>query len=296
MISRPSVWEQVLPKLLSLIQEKHKKDRKDEFKRQLGQRHAEFKPLYDDFLQNTLTATDRVFAPNSTDACILPSVQTLLSASDATIEVTRERLASIQQRLVIDIRNFGFQTKCDLLEMLYHLHNGPLLHQPPYDIVQIDAELAKASSLFTCHLCPLRIALAAPEICAHWRDMHPEHKWNDGWPCVEFRNNHEWMGLSPPWISALRSGPSNTRAALATLGLPQDTSMAELDHLVREGRLICVCAHPMLTSLRPYGWGALASVPEPLRPIFISHISFRYPMLSRRSTGTPTCCAASGMS
>ncbi|KAL1944343.1 hypothetical protein VTO73DRAFT_3528 [Trametes versicolor] len=264
------IWKTALPKLRALIDQKRVDDGQAAFEQRLEQRRAEFQPFYEDFLQNTLSDADREFAPNWHDACALPSVHGLLNENRATVIVTQARVTTIQSRLLLDVRASAQQTKRDLMEMLHretHGSKGPLMFRgpreyspmPQYDMAEIEAELAKATSLFTCHRCPIKSA-SAQVIVAHWRTEHPSLKWNDKWPIEQIfdrrRKFSEWPSQLP-WVSAKPAGPSRTKTALETLGLPEDTSMAQMDSWVREGRLICRCGHPGLAAVAENGWGGL---------------------------------------
>ncbi len=244
------------------------------FAQRLEERHSEFQPFYDDFLQNMLSDADRQFAPNWHDACGLPSVHERLTENNASVIVTQGRFDAIKSRLLLDVRASAEQMKRDLMEMLHreqHGSKGPLMLRGPreyspmplYDMAQIDAELAKASSLFICHRCPLKIAVSAQAISTHWRSEHPSLKWNDKWPIEPIfdrrRKFSEWPSRLP-WVSAKPSGPSRTNTALKTLGLPEDTSMAQMDSLVFEGRLTCLCGHPGLAAVAENGWGGLVRI------------------------------------
>lgn len=244
------------------------------FEQRLERRRAEFQPFYDDFLQNTLSDADREFAPNWHDACALPSVHELLNENRATVIVTQARVIAIQSRLLSDVRASAQQTKRDLMEMLHRETHGPkspLMFRgpreyspmPAYDMAEIEAELAKATSLFTCHRCPLKGTVSAQDIIAHWRSEHPSLKWNDKWPIEQIfdrrRKFSEWPSQLP-WASAKPAGPSRTKTALEMLGLPEDMSMAQMDSWVREGRLVCRCAHPGLATVAENGWGGLVSI------------------------------------
>lgn len=244
------------------------------FEQRLEQRCAEFQAFYEYFLQNTLSDADREFAPNWHNACALPSVHDFLTENHVTVIVTQGRFAAIQPRLLLDMGASAQQTKRDLMEMLYretHGSEGPLMFRgpreyspmPPYDMAEIEVELAKATSLFTCHRCPLKIAASAQDIVAHWRSEHPSLKWNDKWPIEQIFDRRckfsEWPSQLP-WVSAKTSGPSRTKTALETIGLPEDTSMAQMDSWVREGRLVCRCGHPGLAAVAENGWGGLVSI------------------------------------
>ncbi|KAI0355494.1 hypothetical protein OH77DRAFT_1521046 [Trametes cingulata] len=256
------IWNTARPKLIALIEQKREDDRKAAFEARLRERRAELKPLYDAFLQNGLSEIDRQFAPNWYDACLLPSLVELASENDATLALTPERLAPITQGLVEEVRESASRTKRDLVEMIHRdQHTGkPEVPMPPYDMLEIDAELAKASSLFICHRCPLKAAVSAATIADHWRTAHPELKWNDKWPIEEYfdrRRKHSERPSMLPWVSALPSGYKRAREALAALALPDDAPYTLLDGYVREGRLVCLCDNPKLPPPGESSWGIL---------------------------------------
>ncbi|KAI0328244.1 hypothetical protein GY45DRAFT_1021434 [Cubamyces sp. BRFM 1775] len=81
---------------------------------------------------------------------------------------------------------------------------------PPLKMAEVDTELAKATSLFICHRCPLDTAVSATQSCLHWRTEHPDLNWNDAWPIDEMfdrrRKRSEWPKLLP-WVCAMPGGP-----------------------------------------------------------------------------------------
>ncbi|EIW61192.1 uncharacterized protein TRAVEDRAFT_69608 [Trametes versicolor FP-101664 SS1] len=256
------IWTTVLPKLRILIEKKREGDRQAIFEYRLAERRAEFRLFYDFFLQSILSASDRQFAPNWHDTCVLPAVHQLLAENDAKIVVTEKRISVFKEGITHAVRASASQIKHDLMEMLhreqYEVHNTPAM--PPYDMAQIDAELAKASSLFLCNRCSHTVAASAPDICAHWRAKHPTLQWNDKWPIeepVDLRRGPYGWPSSLPWVSAMPFGQLRTRTALTALGLPEDTSMVQMDSWVHEGRLTCLCAHPRLVEIKKHGWGGL---------------------------------------
>ncbi|KAI0774650.1 hypothetical protein BD413DRAFT_301806 [Trametes elegans] len=109
---------------------------------------------------------------------------------------------------------------------------------------EIDLELKKAFSLLICHQAPV----SAAEICTHWRTDHPGLKWNDKWPLptMSFLDDLDESSVPWPWVSALRNGTSCAKQAIAALAFPEDTPYAELDRMVRSGRLVCLCGSPEL--------------------------------------------------
>lgn len=261
-----AVWKAAQPKLVALIQQRREDVRQAAFDKRLRKRCAEFAPLYEAFLQNTLSQDDLLFAPNWHDGCLLPSVREMTSEADANIVVTQERVTAIEQRLVLDVREYATQAKRDLTEMLHReerREGSTTTATPLQDMSQIDAELAKASSLFVCRRCSLKVPVSATAICAHWRTEHLQLRWNDKWPIQEHFDHRRKRSDRPstlPWVKAMQSGPSRTVKALSTLELPADTSMAQLDGWVREGRLVCLCAHPTLMSINEPTWGTLVCV------------------------------------
>ncbi|KAI0371427.1 hypothetical protein BV20DRAFT_1067527 [Pilatotrama ljubarskyi] len=255
------IWKTARPKLIALIEQKREEDRQAAFEVRLKERRAEFRPLYDAFLQGRLSETDRVYAPNWNDACNLPSLAALASENDATLTVTPARLAAIEHRLVEEIREYASRAKRDLVEMVHRdQHTKSDVPMPPYDMAEIDAELARASSLFICHRCPLKAAVSATAIADHWRTAHAKLKWNDAWPIEEHfdrrRKQSEWPSMLP-WVSALPSGYKRTKEALAALALPDDTPYDLVDGFVRESRLLCLCDSPKLPPPGESGWGIL---------------------------------------
>ncbi|OJT12511.1 hypothetical protein TRAPUB_10912 [Trametes pubescens] len=182
------VWKAAQPKLVALIEQKREDDRQAAFDKRLRKRCAEFAPFYEVFLQNTLSQDDLLFAPNWHDACTLPVVLEMTSEDDANIVVTQERTTAIEQRIVLNVREYASQTKRDLVEMLHRekCGKGNFTTPPSLEMPEIDAELAKASSLFVCCRCSLKVPVSATAICAHWRAEHPRLKWNNKWPIEEY--------------------------------------------------------------------------------------------------------------
>ncbi|KAL1944342.1 hypothetical protein VTO73DRAFT_3527 [Trametes versicolor] len=256
------IWKATQPKLVALIEQKREDDRQAAFDKRRRKRCAEFAPFYEVFLQSTLSQGDLLFAPNLRDACTLPSILEMTSEDDANIEVTQERTTVIEERMVLDVREYAAQTKRDLIEMLHRekCGRGNYTTPPSLEMPEVDVELTKASSLFVCRRCSLKVPVSATAICAHWRAEHPRLKWNDKWPIEESFDHRRRYSDRPstlPWVKAMSSGPARTMMALSALGLPADTSMAQLDDWVREGRLVCLCAHPTLMSLTEPSWGTL---------------------------------------
>ena len=226
----------------ALIQQKREDDRQAEFEARLRERYAEFRPIYETFVQGFPLEHLRSFAPNWTDACHLPCIVELASSEGAFPPITFARVAAIYARLANEVLDFICQTKRDLVEMLHREHRRlqprDTEPMPILETAQVDAELAKATSLFICHRCPLATAASASQICLHWRTEHPELKWNDAWPIKEMfdrrRRRSEWPELRP-WVCAMPSGPSLAKCALSALGLPEHTLYTTLDDLVRSG-------------------------------------------------------------
>ena len=213
----------------------------------------------------TVAEADRPFMPNLHDVSALPSMYTLLSAHNAEVPVTLARLVSIRDKLCAELPAYIEQVKRDLVEMQhvdsqkFVIERAPM---PVYDSAQIDAELAKATMLFRCNNCPVHMALSARDICTHWRTEHPLLKWNDNWPPnekLDYRRGPEHQPKKLPWVSAVHQAARHAEEALAALGLAGDVSYAEMDRLVREGRLVCACADPSLSPAHESSWGILVS-------------------------------------
>lgn len=242
-------------------------------------RRDEFRPFYDAFVQDVLSDTDRIYAPNWHDACSLPSVVELITENNATTSVTQERVSHIIQHLVVEIREAASRIKHDLVEMLLRDMSDRDPSCPAQPLTE--EALTTYSALFVCHRCLLTIGVSASNICAHWRNAHPTLKWNDEWPIDEFsvnrsRKHREQLSQELPWVSALRYGHLHTRTALAALGVPEDTSLAQLDSWVQEGRLICTCAHPRLIYIMETGWGGLVCFRVALHSVLLLTYNFRY--------------------
>ncbi|KAH9884934.1 hypothetical protein C8Q73DRAFT_796049 [Cubamyces lactineus] len=260
------IWKAARPKLEALIKQKHEDDRQAEFEARLKERYVEFRPIYEEFVHAVVPQHLRDFAPNWTDACRLPCIVELASSDGGFPRVTFDRVAAIDARLATEVLDSIYQIKRDLVEMLHRehcrVHPRDAQPMPHLEMEQVDAELAKATSLFVCHRCPLQIAASASQICLHWRTEHPELKWNDGWPIKEIfdrrRRRSEWPEPRP-WVCAMPYGPSLAKRALDTFGLPEDTPFALLDDLARQGRLVCLCRSPQLQPPRESGWGTLIS-------------------------------------
>ncbi len=253
------VWKTAHPKLLALIEEERQRRLQAALQTRLVTRRQELAPYYDELVK-TVSEADRPFMPNLHDASALPCVNGLLSANDGETAVTMARFTPIADLLLEDALQYIEQTKRDLLKMQHDERRKTPV--PVYDAVQTDAELAKASSLFICHHCPLKTAMSARDICTHWRE-HPLLKWSDSWPPNEHsdcrRRASEWP-KNLPWVAAMRDGEKHTKNAMIAVGLAEYTSHTELDQLVRDGRLICTCGDPRLPPAQDSSWGILVSV------------------------------------
>lgn len=292
-----TVWKTVRPKLEALIKQKHEDDGHAEFEARLKERYAEFQPIYEEFIRLVLPDHVRDFAPNWTDACRLPCIVELASSDGAFPRVTFERVAAIDVRLRTEVLDSICQIKRHLVEMLHRehcrVHPRDAQPMPHLGTEQVDAELAKATSLFVCHRCPLQTAASASQICVHWRTEHPELKWNDAWPIDEMfdrrRKRSEWPKLLP-WVCAMPGGPSCAKDALVALGIPDDTSYIALDDVVRQGTLLCLCGSPTLPALGESGWGTL------VRPNCFTHhpyhLTVRPDQACRRRAGLASSYAA----
>ncbi|KAJ8454411.1 hypothetical protein ONZ51_g13036 [Trametes cubensis] len=257
------IWKVSRPKLEALIKQQREDDRRAEFEARLRERYAEFRPIYEEFIHVALPDHIRDFAPNWADACRLPCIVELASSDGAFPRINGARVATITTRLTAEVHEAVCQIKRDLVEMLhreYHQTHRDALPPPPLEMAQVDAELAKATSLFICHRCPLQTAVSASQICLHWRTEHPELKWNDAWPIDEMfdrrRKRSEWPKLLP-WVCAMPSGPSCAKHALVALGIPDDTPYIALDDVAQQGRLVCLCGSPELPAPSESGWGTL---------------------------------------
>ncbi|KAI9057688.1 hypothetical protein FKP32DRAFT_1598079 [Trametes sanguinea] len=257
------IWKTARPKLEALIRQKRRDDRQAAYEERLKERRDEFKPLYDAFVQNVLTGDDRSFAPSWHDACLLPCIVELTGQRDALETVTQERVTPLHTRLIAEVHEYTCRAKRDLIEMLHRLEHGRQPAVPPIadlGMQEVEAELAKGSSLFICHRCPLKTALSAPDICTHWRAEHATLKWNKAWPIDESfdrrRKRSEWPELLP-WVCAMPGGAKRAREALAALGLPEDSPHTRLDNLVRTGRLVCRCGSPKLPPPGESSWAIL---------------------------------------
>ncbi|CDO77221.1 hypothetical protein BN946_scf184747.g34 [Trametes cinnabarina] len=258
------IWKMIRPKLEVLIEQKRDDDRRAAFEARLKDRRDEFKPLYDAFVEHVLTGDDHDFAPSWHDACLLPCIVELTTRSDASQVVTEARVVAILDRLIAEVNEYTCRAKRDLLEMVHREEHErqrrAVPPMPPCTMQVIDAELAKGSSLFICHRCPLKTALSARDICKHWRIEHSDLQWNDAWPIDELfdrrRKRSEWPKLLP-WVCAMQAGAHHAKKALEVLGLPEDSSHAMLDQLVKEGRLICRCGSPKLRPSSECSWAVL---------------------------------------
>ena len=257
------VWKTARPKLEALIKQKHEDDRQGEFEARIRERYEEFRPIYEGFVRVVIPEHLRNFAPNWADACRLPCIVELASSDGAFPRVTYERVAAIGRKLATEVLRSIIQIRRDLAEMLHREHRRMQLRdaQPmPYlEVEQVNAELAKATSLFVCHHCPLTTAVSASLICHHWRTEHAELKWNDGWP-IDERSNRRQRLAPRPWICVMPGGPLLAEHALKAFGLPEDTPFALLDDSARRGRLVCLCGSPRLRASRESGWGTLVRV------------------------------------
>lgn len=262
------VWRTALPKLRALIDQERADRESEAFEARLKERSSEIEPYYTNFVQRVPTDI-RPFMPNLFDACRLPSLAELASTNDAHDEVTLTRFASVEGRLLAEAQGYIAQAKRDLVEMLHRERYRFVYHErdsapmPDYTEDQLDTVLGKATALFVCHYCPLHNMLSASDICTHWRQEHPQLKWNDGWPPNEVqdmrRRRSEWPKRLP-WISAMRKGEEEAGTVLDGLGVREDVTHAELDALVRQGRLVCRCASPQLPPRQESRWAILVNL------------------------------------
>ncbi|RDX47722.1 hypothetical protein OH76DRAFT_709802 [Lentinus brumalis] len=258
------IWKTARPKLLKLIDQEREDRLRAEFEARLKERQTELAPYYHHFVK-TIPESDRPFMPNLHDACALPCVAAILSANNAETPVTLPRFTSVVNALRDGARQYIERAKRDLLQWQHEERQRFVREKTPlptYGPAEVDAELAKATSLFICHHCPLNTSLSARDICTHWRTEHPQLKWNDAWPPNEHEDRRKRPSEWPkklPWVSAMSRVEKPAKEALAALGLAEDTSHAELDRLVRTGRLVCGCGDPTLPPPQESSWGTLLS-------------------------------------
>lgn len=258
------VWKLALPKLKALIEQERAERIRAAFEARLNERRAEVQPYYANFVQR-VPADIRPFMPNLFDACHMPSLLELTSANDAQTKVTLSRFSSVEHRLLMETREYVARAKYDLVEMLYRERQRTVWHRDGtpmsmYTSEPIDAELRKGTALFVCHHCPLKHALSAVGICTHWRTEHPGLKWNDRWPPDEHEDQRRRRDRWPkkvPWIDAKWEGETDAKIALEALGLAENATHADLDALVQQGRLVCMCGSPRLPPLQDSCWAVM---------------------------------------
>ncbi|RPD67497.1 hypothetical protein L226DRAFT_566197 [Lentinus tigrinus ALCF2SS1-7] len=258
------IWKTARPKLEALIEQRQQARLQAAFEARLKERQAEFAPYYEDFVK-TVPEAERSFMPNLHDASALPCIVAILSESNAETPITLGRLVPIQASLRDEALQYIADAKRDLVKMQHDERQRFVSTKeslPAYAAAQVDAELAKASSLFICHHCPLEASLSAQDICTHWRMEHPHLKWNDNWPPNEHSDRRRRPSDRPkklPWVSARWQGEKAAKEALKALDVEEDTSHAELDELVRSGQLVCACGDPRLPPAHESSWGILLS-------------------------------------
>ncbi|RPD67471.1 hypothetical protein L226DRAFT_136938 [Lentinus tigrinus ALCF2SS1-7] len=259
------IWTDARPKLEALIEQKRQDRLQAAFEARLKERRVELAPYYEDFLK-TVPETERPFMPNLYDAGALPCMAAVLSENNAETPVTLARVVPVLDKLREEVQPYIADAKRTLAKMLHDERQRPIYKKEPlpaYDAAQVDAELAKASSLFSCHHCSLTASLSAQDICTHWRTEHPHLKWNDSWPPNEPKSRSTgqplpgWLKL--PWVSAMWLGEKAAKDALKALDVEEGASHAELDGLVRSGRLVCACGDPRLPPAHESSWGILLS-------------------------------------
>ena len=270
------VWAAIKPKLLELIRQEREEREKAAFKRRLIERYEEVGPYYSSFVEFCVPDIDRPFMPNIYDACRLPSIAELTQDNSAHTPVTGDRFRALGARLLAECREYINQAKYDLAEMLRchrpsHMEeNYPALSTLTPE--QIHAEVTRGSSFFTCRNCTLTGFHSAQEICTHWRTVHPDLRWNDGWP-YQLSTDHRRSPADRPKTTAFIEASSleeDLHSALRSLGLPTGITCDELDFLVRDGRIICTCSNPELSPPNGLSWAFLASHPMPLELVKIN--------------------------
>ncbi|KAI0737835.1 hypothetical protein C8Q80DRAFT_306188 [Daedaleopsis nitida] len=271
------IWKNIRPKLEELL-ETEKNDRiAAALRARVKQRRKEIHVFYQAFVNRTFADDERAFLPNLCDAGFLPSATELATANDAQDVITEEQFAAIEERLLVEVQQHAEKVQRVLYKLLVdsrrsHRDKTPI---PRLELAQLEVEVAKASALFVCQNCeprrsghfgrPLRqlITYSAAGICAHWRETHPLVKWTAGPPPVEsvaFRTANWWRRRTDPSprVMAMRRGILNLASdAVKALGLPEDTTYAEMDELVRTRSLVCLCGDPTLPAADESSWAEL---------------------------------------
>ena len=252
----------------------------------LAERSSEAAPFYAALVDTSAHEDDRSFMPNLHDACRLPSFAALLAADDAHTSVSQARFATISAQLLVEARQYVVQAKRDLAEMVWRVKNvrdysvlnpddrprAPPM--PPMDATEIEALLARGSTLFVCKNCPVlgtemygvMELMSARRACVHWRECHSGLPWNDGWPyegMFDQRRSYKLWPKRLPFVDAY-CGESGIRKAMVEIGFNENASHEELDTLVRGSRLICMCGSPRLQPAGDLSWAKLVTSCFPL--------------------------------
>ena len=280
------VWKNLSPKLLELIAQEHREREQLVYAARLAERSNEAAPFYAALIATSAHEDDRPLMPNLHDACRLPSLAALLAADDARTPVSQARFTTISSQLLVEAQQYIRQAKCDLAEMIWRVKNtqhSVVLNpdkrprappMPPMDATEIEALLARGTTLFVCKNCPVlgtgmygvMELMSARRACVHWRECHPGLQWNDGWPYEGVYDKRRSFKLRPkrlPFVDAY-SGESYIRKAVVEIGLNENASHVELDTLVRTSRLICMCGSPRLQPVGDLSWAKLVTSCFPL--------------------------------
>ncbi|OSC98615.1 hypothetical protein PYCCODRAFT_1417511 [Trametes coccinea BRFM310] len=240
-------WNTLRPKLENLIQERKNARYELSIRKDVERRTEQIATLYEELVK-TLPEDDQRLMPNAYDACQLPCLVALARKNDAKGDVSPADFQLLRDQLMRDAEAYKSRAKETAVKQIMEIarwHNRQWLDD--MEGLSPDQVLKRPYALFKCRRCHHKWGgeyMTFEDIHAHFRATHPEHSWRPEWKPVD-------------WVFECVASYSSCSDILDAAGVPRDTPISVLSHLIKTARLYCSCRDPGLPPPEELDWPKL---------------------------------------
>ena len=240
-----TVWKNLRPKLEHQLALAAEHRRYLAFIRRAEERHDQINEFYDEYITDHLTTAERDLMPNFYDTSKFPCVNALAHENRAHGSVTREAFLAIIDDVLDEADAYKARVQHALADLL--LRYCPELECEDAPVVPVDA-LTRYGAFFACEYGCVEddpLCMTYPELHKHWRAIHSNKPFMQHWTMPQIAGNR------------VDTFPSVARKVLTAVGIPLETTFAELDGWVKDGKLFCSCGDPSLPLPEDMDWRQL---------------------------------------